>query len=49
MNAKIYFDAAFKIFGSCGRAEAWLDNNSYKLTGNAKTIEEAKREIYSFI
>ena len=49
MNFKIYFDAAFKIFGSCGRAEAWLDINGHRLTWNANTIEEAKREIYCLI
>ena len=46
---KNYVDAAIKIFGSGEVAEMWFDDNSDKLTMDAKTVEEAEIEITNLL
>jgi hypothetical protein len=44
-----YIRALRTIFINKQKREKWLDENAHKLSGNAQTIESAKKEIYDII
>lgn len=46
VDVQLYFNAVKAIKGSGYRAEEWLDENSEKLSGKAKTLQEAKSEVW---